>query len=112
MSPQLVRASNPHDLDARRPAGHAARARHSDLALFLAGAALTFAFFLSVQPVALHQMMFGGLENYALLAVPFFIFAGELMGGSGIADRLIAWVLALIGRVPGSLGVATVGPAR
>ena len=53
--------------------------------------------------------MFGGLENYALLAVPFFIFAGELMGGSGIADRLIAWVLALIGRVPGSLGVATVG---
>ena len=78
-------------------------------ALFLAGAALTFAFFLSVQPVALHQIMFGGLENYALLAVPFFIFAGELMGGSGIADRLIAWVLALIGRVPGSLGVATVG---
>ena len=78
-------------------------------ALVLAGAALTFALFLSVQPVALHQVMFGGLENYALLAVPFFIFAGELMGGSGIADRLIAWVLALIGRVPGSLGVATVG---
>ena len=65
--------------------------------------------FLSVPPVALHQIMFGGLENYALLAVPFFIFAGELMGGAGIADRLIAWVLALIGRVPGSLGVATVG---
>ena len=78
-------------------------------ALFLAGAALTFALFLSVPPIALHQIMFGGLENYALLAVPFFIFAGELMGGSGIADRLIAWVLALIGRVPGSLGVATVG---
>jgi C4-dicarboxylate transporter, DctM subunit len=78
-------------------------------AIFLCGAALTFAFFLSVPPVALHQIMFGGLENYALLAVPFFIFAGELMGGSGIADRLIAWVLVLIGRVPGSLGVATVG---
>lgn len=77
--------------------------------VFLAGGVATFAFFLSVPPVALHQVMFGGLENYALLAVPFFIFAGELMGGSGIADRLIAWVLALIGRVPGSLGVATVG---
>ena len=49
------------------------------------------------------------MENYALLAVPFFIFAGELMGAAGIADRLIVWVLALIGRVPGSLGVATVG---
>lgn len=77
--------------------------------LLLAGAILTFAFFLTVSPVAIHQIMFGGLENYALLAIPFFIFAGELMGGAGIADRLIVWVLALIGRVPGSLGVATVG---
>jgi C4-dicarboxylate transporter, DctM subunit len=77
--------------------------------IFLAGAVATFVFLLPVPPVALHQIMFGGLENYAILAVPFFIFAGELMGGAGIADRLIAWVLALIGRVPGSLGVATVG---
>jgi C4-dicarboxylate transporter, DctM subunit len=78
-------------------------------ALFIAGAAATFIFFLSVPAVALHQIMFGGLENYALLAVPFFIFAGELMGGSGIAERLIVWVLALLGRIPGGLGVATVG---
>jgi C4-dicarboxylate transporter DctM subunit len=78
-------------------------------ALFVAGAVACFAFYLSVSPVALHQIMFGGLENYALLAVPFFIFAGELMGGSSIAERLIVWVLALIGRVPGGLGVATVG---
>lgn len=78
-------------------------------ALFLIGAAASFAFFLTVPPVALHQIMFGGLENYALLGVPFFIFAGELMGGAGIAQRLIVWVLALIGRVPGGLGVATVG---
>jgi len=78
-------------------------------ALLLAGGVVTFILLLSVQPVALHQIMFGGLENYALLAVPFFIFAGELMGGAGIAERLIIWVLALIGRVPGSLGVATVG---
>jgi C4-dicarboxylate transporter DctM subunit len=78
-------------------------------AIFLLGAVLTFALLLSVPPVALHQIMFGGLEHYALLAVPFFIFAGELMGGAGIARRLIAWVLAAIGRVPGSLGVATVG---
>ncbi|MGV3634901.1 MAG: TRAP transporter large permease [Pseudorhodoplanes sp.] len=77
--------------------------------LLLAGAILTFVTFLTVSPVAIHQIMFGGLENYALLAIPFFIFAGELMGAAGIADRLIVWVLALIGRVPGSLGVATVG---
>ena len=78
-------------------------------AIFLIGAVATFVLFLSVPPVALHQIMFGGMENYALLAVPFFIFAGELMSGSGIARRLIVWVLALIGRIPGSLGVATVG---
>ncbi len=77
--------------------------------LLLTGGVLTFVFFLTVSPVAIHQIMFGGLENYALLAIPFFIFAGELMGAAGIADRLIVWVLALIGRVPGSLGVATVG---
>lgn len=77
--------------------------------LLLTGAILTFVTFLTVSPVAIHQIMFGGLENYALLAIPFFIFAGELMGAAGIADRLIVWVLALIGRVPGSLGVATVG---
>jgi C4-dicarboxylate transporter DctM subunit len=78
-------------------------------AIFLTGAMATFVIFLSVSPLALHQIMFGGLDNYALLAIPFFIFAGELMSGSGIADRLTAWVLALIGRVPGSLGIATVG---
>jgi len=77
--------------------------------VFLAGAAVTIAFVLPTPPIALHQVMFGGLDAYALLAVPFFIFAGELMGAGGIADRLVAWVLALIGRLPGSLGVATVG---
>ena len=52
---------------------------------------LTFVFFLTVPSVALHQIMFGGLENYALLAIPFFIFAGELMGARRHrrpADRL------------------------
>jgi C4-dicarboxylate transporter DctM subunit len=77
--------------------------------VFLAGAILTVVLVLPTPPIALHQVMFGGLDAYALLAVPFFVFAGELMGAGGIADRLVAWVLALIGRLPGSLGVATVG---
>ena len=77
--------------------------------VFLAAVAFAVFFVLPTPPIALHQVLFGGLDNYALLAIPFFIFAGELMGTSGIAARLIAWVLALVGRVPGSLGVATVG---
>lgn len=77
--------------------------------VFLSAVAVTLLFVLPMPPLALHQVMFGGLDNYALLAIPFFIFAGELMGTSGIASRLITWVLALVGRVPGSLGVSTVG---
>ncbi len=77
--------------------------------VFLAAVAVTFFFVLPTPPVALHQVLFGGLDNYALLAIPFFVFAGELMGTSGIASRLITWVLALVGRLPGSLAVSTVG---
>jgi len=61
------------------------------------------------QLMVVHQTLFGGFDNYVLLAVPFFVFAGELMSRSGIAGRIINLVLALTGRLPGSLGVATVG---
>lgn len=76
---------------------------------FLTGAVITVALVLNLPPLLLHQVIFGGLDNYALLAVPFFIFAGELMSVSGIASRLIALAVALTGRVPGGLGVASVG---
>ncbi|RMH45632.1 MAG: TRAP transporter large permease [Alphaproteobacteria bacterium] len=78
------------------------------LALLAAAVAVTL-WVAPMPPMVLHQVVFGGLDTYALLAVPFFILAGELMGRSGIAARLIAWALALAGRIPGSLGVATVG---
>lgn len=77
--------------------------------VFLAAAVATMLFTVPAPPVALQQALFGGLDNYALLAIPFFVLAGELMSTSGIADRLIKWAMAMVGRVPGSLGVATVG---
>jgi C4-dicarboxylate transporter DctM subunit len=76
--------------------------------VFLTAVAVTMMFVLPLPPVALQQVLFGGLDNYALLAIPFFVFAGELMSTSGIAHRLINWAMAMVGRVPGSLGVATV----
>ncbi|NIA69750.1 TRAP transporter large permease [Pelagibius litoralis] len=79
--------------------------------VLLAGAATALLLFMSVPPIALHQVMFGGVDNYALLAVPFFIFAGDLMARSGIAERLTHWVLAMVGHLRGSLGLATVGTA-
>ena len=41
--------------------------------------------------------MFGALDNSALLAVPFFIFAGEIMGTGGISRRLVDWSRSLFG---------------
>ncbi len=77
--------------------------------VFLTAVAVTMMFVMPLPPVALQQVLFGGFDNYALLAIPFFVFAGELMNSSGIAMRLINWAMAMVGRVPGSLGVATVG---
>lgn len=77
--------------------------------VFLIGAILTILFIVPLPPLVLQQVIFGGLDNYALLAVPFFVFAGDLMNRSGMAERLVNWVTVLTGRVPGSLGVATVG---
>lgn len=77
--------------------------------VFLTAVAVTIMFVMPLPPITLQQVLFGGLDNYALLAIPFFVFAGELMSTSGIANRLINWAMAMVGRVPGSLGVATVG---
>lgn len=46
-----------------------------------------------------------GLDNFALLAIPFFVLAGDLMGAGGLARRLIDLASALIGRLPGGLGL-------
>ncbi|MEX2511554.1 MAG: TRAP transporter large permease [Cyclobacteriaceae bacterium] len=49
------------------------------------------------------QRMGVGLDSFALLAIPFFILAGEIMNKGGIANRLINLAKALTGRLPGGL---------
>ncbi|MGH6991306.1 MAG: TRAP transporter large permease, partial [Stellaceae bacterium] len=56
--------------------------------------------------------MFGGLDNFPLMAVPFFILAGEIMGRGGIAKRVIAWVMSIVGGVRGSLALTTVASSE
>jgi C4-dicarboxylate transporter, DctM subunit len=56
--------------------------------------------------------MFGSLDNFPLLAVPFFVLAGEIMAQGGIARRVIAWVMSMIGGVRGSLAVTTVAASE
>jgi tripartite ATP-independent transporter DctM subunit len=53
--------------------------------------------------VLIPQRMFTGADSFVLLAVPFFILAGELMGTSGILDRLLRFSDALVGWMRGGL---------
>jgi C4-dicarboxylate transporter DctM subunit len=61
---------------------------------------------------AVQTYMFGSLDNFPLLAVPFFVLAGEIMGRGGIANRVVAWVVSMIGGVRGSLAVTTVASSE
>jgi C4-dicarboxylate transporter DctM subunit len=61
---------------------------------------------------AVQTFMFSGLDNFPLLAVPFFVLAGEIMAQGGIARRVVVWVMSLIGGVRGSLAVTTVAASE
>lgn len=77
--------------------------------VLLASVSTALVFFMQVPLSALHQNLFGAIDAYALLAIPFFIFAGELMGRGSVAARLVGFVNAGVGPVRGSLAVTTVG---
>jgi len=54
------------------------------------------------------QRMATGLDSFALLAIPFFILAGQLMNKGGIAKRLIDFAKVLLGRLPGGLAFVNI----
>ena len=77
--------------------------------ILLASAACLLLFFMHVPLVAAHQAMFGSIDKYALLAVPFFIFAGEVMGAGGMSKRILDWCMSFMGGLRGAQGLTTVG---
>lgn len=54
------------------------------------------------------QRMTTGIDSFSLLAIPFFVLAGELMKQGGIANRLINLAYALLGRLPGGMAFVNV----
>jgi C4-dicarboxylate transporter DctM subunit len=54
------------------------------------------------------QRMFGGTDSFVLLAIPFYILAGNLMEAAGISERLVTLARALVGHIRGSMGMVTV----
>ncbi|MFL6798687.1 MAG: TRAP transporter large permease [Xanthobacteraceae bacterium] len=69
-------------------------------------------FVADVPTEAVQTFLFSGLDNFPLLAVPFFVLAGEIMAQGGIARRVVVWVVSLIGGVRGSLAVTTVAASE
>ncbi|GAB3062585.1 TRAP transporter large permease [Virgibacillus ainsalahensis] len=85
--------------------------------LFLLGVPLGFTIGLSsmvyilladINPMIIIQQLFTGVNNSALMAIPFFILAGNLMLTGGLAQRIINLANSLIGRTTGGLAMVTI----
>ncbi len=76
-------------------------------ALLVCGVALML-FMGSFDTQILAQNLLEGVNNYPLMAVPFFMLAGELMNAGGISARIIAMAEAMVGHVRGGLGYVAI----
>src|SRR5712671_3519012 len=75
------------------------------VAMAMAVASLVYVMYSGTIPdfVVIHRM-YGGVDSFPLLAVPFFIWAGNLMNSAGITNRIYNFALALVGWLKGGLG--------
>ena len=74
------------------------------VAVSMAVASLLYLVFYGVAPdIIAAQRMIAGVESFPLLAVPFFIFAGNLMNIAGVTGRIYSFALALVGWMKGGL---------
>ena len=75
------------------------------VAIAMAGASLIYLIYQDTTPpfVVIHRMV-SGIDSFPLLAVPFFILAGNLMNNAGITNRIYNYALALVGWLKGGLG--------
>src|SRR5438876_8969659 len=75
------------------------------VAIAMAGASLIYLFWAQTTPpfVVVHRMI-SGIDSFPLLAVPFFILAGNLMNNAGITNRIYNFALSLVGWLKGGLG--------
>jgi C4-dicarboxylate transporter DctM subunit len=72
------------------------------------GCAIFLVLFKNYPHQIMHTRMVGGIDSFPLLAVPFFILAGELLNTGGVTTRLVALAKVLVGSIRGGLGMVTV----
>jgi TRAP-type mannitol/chloroaromatic compound transport system permease large subunit len=70
----------------------------------IGGAASLYVVANGIPPLIVVQQMVSGIDSFPLLAVPFFILAGNLMNAAAITDRLFAFARCLVGHLRGGLG--------
>ena len=79
------------------------------VAFSILGSGIWFLLATDIKPLALVcQRAVTGLDSFPLLAVPLFVFVGDLMDRGGISKRMIRWAESLLGWMPGGLGVVTI----
>jgi len=78
------------------------------VAYALAAASLLALFHLDLPSIVLVQQVGAGIGTASLIAIPLFIFAGEIMMRGGISERLISLAAALVGRIRGGLGQVSI----
>ena len=78
------------------------------VAFALAAAALVTLLYLDLPSVVLVQQVSAGTGSASLIAIPLFIFAGEIMMRGGISERLISLASSLVGRLRGGLGQVSI----
>ena len=77
-------------------------------ALMLSGVAMMLLMG-NLDPNILAQRLVNGADSYPLMAIPFFLIAGELMNAGGLSRRIVNVALALVGHIRGGLGYVVIG---
>ncbi len=78
------------------------------IGMTIGASSLLYILMSGMQDLIAVQKLFAGINSVALLAIPFFVLAGDLMNTGGIAKRLVRLANAFIGDMTGSLGLVTI----
>lgn len=74
------------------------------IAFCLGAASLATVVYMGIPPLVVFQRLNSGISVFSLMAIPFFIYAGDLMIRGGIAERLVRFAGSLVGHMRGGLG--------
>lgn len=74
------------------------------IAFCLGVASFATVIYMGLPPLIVFQRLNSGMSVFSLLAIPFFIYAGDLMVRGGIAQRIVAFAASLVGHIRGGLG--------